>query len=301
MKIAIYGKTFTDDFIPTIQGLFLKLKNYKSEIIVFEPFYEFLLKKIRLRRIKIPLLKTFNEHKDICKKTDFLITIGGDGTLLETVTLVGNFEIPILAINTGRLGFLSNISTKEEIDSAIDKIIKRDSQNIKIDRRTLLRVETKEKIFGKDNFALNEFTIQKYDSSSMITVHVSINNKYLNSYWGDGLIISTSTGSTAYSLSCGGPIILPLLNIFIITPIAPHNLNVRPLIVPDNSIIKIRVEGRSKKFIATLDHRSCIIDSAYELFIKKEKFKINLLKTDEQDFFATIRNKLMWGVDKRNY
>jgi len=215
---------------------------------------------------------------------------------LDTVTLIRDSKIPILGINTGRLGFLSNISI-QEIDQAMDAL---HSKKYTVDERALLKVKTEDNLFGETNFALNELTIHKKDSSSMITIHAYINDQYLNSYWADGLIIATPTGSTAYSLSCAGPIVVPGSENFVITPIAPHNLNVRPIVVSDNSEIKLKIEGRGMQFLASLDSRSETIDSKYELTIVKEKFKIGLIQLENQDFLRTIRNKLMWGIDKRN-
>jgi len=292
MRIAIYGRSFSDNFIPGIQYLFEKLKQSPCEIYVFEAFHSFLKPRVDIS----PEIKIFHKHHEIKGNVDFLISIGGDGSILDTVTLVRDSNIPILGINTGRLGFLSNISI-QEIDLAIDAL---HSKKYKIDYRALLKVKTDDNLFGETNFALNELTIHKKDSSSMITIHAYINNQYLNSYWADGLIIATPTGSTAYSLSCAGPIVVPGSENFVITPVAPHNLNVRPVVVSDNSEIKLKIEGRGMQFLASLDSRSETIDSKYELTIVKENFKIGLIQLEHQDFLRTIRNKLMWGLDKRN-
>jgi NAD+ kinase len=292
MRIAIYGRSFQDNFTPGIQYLFEKLKQLNGEIYIFEAFHSFLKPRVDLSSD----VKIFHKHHEIKGKVDFLISIGGDGSLLDTVTLIRDSKIPILGINTGRLGFLSNISI-QEIDQAMDAL---HSKKYKVDERALLKVKTEDNLFGETNFALNELTIHKKDSSSMITIHAYINDQYLNSYWADGLIIATPTGSTAYSLSCAGPIVVPGSENFVITPIAPHNLNVRPIVVSDNSEIKLKIEGRGMQFLASLDSRSETIDSKYELTIVKEKFKIGLIQLENQDFLRTIRNKLMWGIDKRN-
>jgi NAD+ kinase len=292
MRIAIYGRSFSDNFTPGIQHLFEKLKQFPCEIYVFEAFHSFLKPRVDIS----PEIKIFQKHHEIKGKVDYLISIGGDGSILDTVTLVRDSNIPILGINTGRLGFLSNISM-QEIDLAIEAL---HSKKYKVDERALLKVKTEDNLFGETNFALNELTIHKKDSSSMITIHAYINNQYLNSYWADGLIIATPTGSTAYSLSCAGPIVVPGSENFVITPVAPHNLNVRPVVVSDNSEIKLKVEGRGMQFLASLDSRSETIDSKYELTIVKENFKIGLIQLEHQDFLRTIRNKLMWGIDKRN-
>lgn len=292
MRIAIYGRSFNDNFIPGIQYLFDKLEQKSPEIYIFEAFHSYLKPRIKFSENA----KLFYKHNDIRQNVDFLISIGGDGSLLDTVTLIRDSNIPVLGINTGRLGFLSNISI-QEIDQAIDALF---SHSFKIDKRTLLRVNTEDNLFGETNYALNELTIHKKDSSSMITIHAYINEQYLNSYWADGLIIATPTGSTAYSLSCGGPIVVPGSENFVITPISPHNLNVRPVVVSDNSEIRLKIEGRGVHFLASLDSRSETFDSKYELTIVKENFKLSLIQLEHQDFLRTIRNKLMWGIDKRN-
>lgn len=292
MRVAIYGRSFGDSFTPGIQYLFEKLKKVPCEIYVFEAFHSFLKPRVNID----PEVKIFHKHHEIKGKVDFLISIGGDGSLLDTVTLIRDSNIPVMGINTGRLGFLSNISI-QEIDLAIDAL---HEKKYKVDYRALLKVQTDDNLFGETNYALNELTIHKKDSSSMITIHAYINEQYLNSYWADGLIIATPTGSTAYSLSCAGPIVVPGSENFVITPIAPHNLNVRPVVVADNSIIKLKIEGRGMQFLASLDSRSETIDSKYELTIVKENFKIGLIQLEHQDFLRTIRKKLMWGIDKRN-
>ncbi|MDC0339342.1 NAD kinase, partial [Flavobacteriales bacterium] len=221
---------------------------------------------------------------------------GGDGTILDTITAIGDSEIPIVGFNTGRLGFLAN-NAKEDAKHIVEMLIK---GNYELEQRSLLSLETDDELFGENNFALNELTVHKKDSSSMMTIHTYINDEYLNSYWADGLILSTPTGSTAYSLSCGGPILIPQSKNFVINPIAPHNLSARPLIVPDDVEIKLRIEGREDEFLATLDSRTRTINNATELKIVKSKFFINLVKFEGQNFYNTIRNKLLWGMDKRN-
>ena len=224
------------------------------------------------------------------------MSIGGDGTLLDVVTLVRDSDIPIIGVNTGRLGFLANIGT-DNIDKAINEIV---TNSYKVDRRALVKLESTVPIFGETNYALNEFAIYKRDASSLIVIHTYINGEYLNSYWADGLIVATPTGSTAYSLSCGGPIIFPKSESFVITPVAPHNLNMRPIVVSDDCVISFEVEGRNDSFICTLDSRIATIDSNVQLAVTKEKFGINLIRMHDDDFMHTLRNKMMWGVDKRN-
>jgi NAD+ kinase len=272
--------------------LFHKLNEYKTEIFIFEPFYHFLKQRINLNGN----IKTFGSYSDLNTTIDYMLSLGGDGTLLETLTYIRNLGIPVLGINTGRLGFLANVA-KTEISLAIDALAEK---KFEIENRALLSVTSPNNLFGEVNYALNELTIFKKDSSSMITIHTYINGAYLNSYFADGLLVATPTGSTAYSLSCGGPIVMPDSQNFIITPIAPHNLNVRPLVIPDSNTIKLKVEGRSSHYLASLDSRNEIIDSSVELTIKKADFSLRLIRLENQNFFNTIRNKLLWGLDKRN-
>jgi NAD+ kinase len=227
---------------------------------------------------------------------DFLLSIGGDGTLLDSVCVVGKKEIPILGLNTGRLGFLANVAT-DKIGEAIEELAK---GNYQIESRVLLSLSSSKKLFHGANFALNEFTIHKKDTSSMITVHTFIDGKYLNSYWADGLIVATPTGSTGYSLSCGGPLITPGAKNFVITPVSPHNLNVRPIIVSDEAEISFEIEGRTDKFMISLDSRSTSIASEVKLSVKKEAFSAKLVKLPSYHFFDTLRQKLNWGLDLRN-
>ena len=227
---------------------------------------------------------------------DFFLSIGGDGTLLDSVCVVGKKEIPILGLNTGRLGFLANVAT-DKIGEAIEELAK---GNYQIESRILLSLTSSKKLFHGVNFALNEFTIHKMDTSSMITVHTYINGKYLNSYWADGLIVATPTGSTGYSLSCGGPLITPGAKNFVITPVSPHNLNVRPIIVSDEAEISFEIEGRTDKFMISLDSRSTSIASEVKLSVKKEAFSAKLVKLPSYHFFDTLRQKLNWGLDLRN-
>lgn len=292
MKVAIYGRSTNENISEQIQLLFHKLNEYKAEIHIYEPFCAFLEQKMQISGS----VKTFRSHADLNKDTDYMFSLGGDGTFLETLTYVRNAGIPVLGINTGRLGFLANVA-KNEINDAIEALV---NKKFSIEQRALLRVTAPNNLFGEVNYALNELTIFKKDSSSMITIHTYINGDYLNSYFADGLIVATPTGSTAYSLSCGGPLVMPGSQNFVITPIAPHNLNVRPLVISDNNIIKLKVEGRSSHYLASLDSRSEIIDSSVELTLQKADFYLNLIKLENQNFFNTIRNKLLWGLDKRN-
>jgi NAD+ kinase len=292
MRVAIYGRSTNDNLSEHIQLLFRKLNEYKAEIFIYEPFYLFIKEKLT---IEGPV-KTFTTHTDISDKVDYMFSVGGDGTFLETVTFIRESKIPILGINTGRLGFLANVA-KTEINGAIEALSKK---KYSVEKRALLSVTKPENLFGNFNCGLNELTILKKDSSTMVTIHTYINGDYLNSYFADGLIVATPTGSTAYSLSCGGPLVMPGSENFVITPIAPHNLNVRPLVISDNNVITLKVEGRSPNYLVSLDSRTEIVDNLTEITLKKADFSIHLIKLEDQSFFNTIRNKLLWGLDRRN-
>ena len=292
MKIAIYGQRLEDNYLSFIQVLFQDLLNKDVEVVVCEKFYKDLSERIELDN----RLKIFKDHLDM-DGVNYLFSIGGDGTLLKTITYVRDSNIPIFGINTGRLGFLTSIAT-EEIEFAIDAILAGDFD---LDRRTLLSLETENNLFGEVNYALNEITLQKKDTSSMITIQVYLNGEFLNSYWADGIIISTPTGSTAYSLSCNGPIILPGSGNIIINPIAPHNLNVRPVVVPDDTELTLKIKGRTDNFLVALDSRSLTVPLSMELKITKSSHQINILRLKNHSFLKTLRSKLIWGHDKRNY
>lgn len=292
MKVAIYGRTVDKEFEHYVKEFIYILKQHKIDFLIEKKFYDFLVKRMQL---SVENSKTFESHEDIKNTIDLIISIGGDGTILETITLIKDANIPIVGINTGRLGFLANIA-KEEIQTAIQAILDR---KYVIDERVLLKINTQSKIFSDFPYGLNEIAVQKKDSP-MITVHTYINDEFLNTYWADGLIISTPTGSTAYSLSSGGPIIVPHSGNFIITPISAHNLTVRPIVIPDSSVIKLKVESRSNNYLISFDHRSVIMDNSEEIIISKAEFKIKLLKLNTTDYYSTLRSKLMWGIDKRN-
>ena len=289
--IAIYARTTNENITQDVRKLLLRIVGTGMGIIIYEPYYRFLRQKLDLGKD----IQTFKNHKELIKKTKYLISLGGDGTLLETIRLVRDSGIPVLGVNTGRLGFLANAS-RQDIDAVLDALI---TKKFKLDKRALLKLETKIGLFGDENFALNEFTIVKKDPT-MMTIHAYIDGQFLNSYWADGLIVSTPTGSTAYSLSCGGPIVVPDAKNFIITPIAPHNLNVRPIVIADNEKLTLKIEGRSNTYLVSLDSRSEIVDPTAEFTICKANFYINLIRLQDHNFFNTIRAKLMWGMDKRN-
>ena len=292
MTIAIFGSPYPEHFTKYIQHLVKKLESEHVKIIIEEDFNNFLQNNIRFTS-KIEVFKSYETLKE---RADFLISIGGDGTLLKAVTYVKELNIPIMGINTGRLGFISSISATQ-ISDAINDILKKEYT---INERTLLELNTSKNLFKDKNFALNEVAVSKKDTSSMIRIDAYIDDEFLNTYWADGLVISTPTGSTGYSLSCGGPIIMPGTNNIIITPNAPHNLNVRPIVINDKSVIKLKVEDRDQLALVSLDSRSRAFDSETELIIKKTDFKIKLIQPQNNSFTSTIRNKLMWGLDKRS-
>jgi NAD+ kinase len=292
MTIAIFGSPYPEHFSKYIQHLIKKLETEHINLIIEEEFSIFLENNIRFNKS----ISTFNSYETLKNKADFLLSIGGDGTLLKAVTYVRESEIPIMGINTGRLGFISSISA-DQIDDAITDILK---GNYKINERTLLELSSDKNLFKEKNFALNEVAVSKKDTSSMIRIDAYVDDEFLNTYWADGLVVSTPTGSTGYSLSCGGPIIMPGTNNIIITPNAPHNLNVRPIVIDDNSVVKLKVEDRDQLALVSLDSRSRAFDSETELIIKKANFKVRLVQPQNNSFTTTIRHKLMWGLDKRS-
>jgi NAD+ kinase len=292
MNVAIYSRKVNKQMIAHFELLLSVLQSYG-----WKPVLERGLKKQLEGKIAdVKNYQVFDSHKDFQSGIDLTISLGGDGTFIETVGYIRDSKVPILGINTGRLGFLANIS-REDIESRLQMV---HEKRYEYQLRSLLRIHTEEDLFGDDNFALNEVTLHKKDTSSMITVHASLDNKYLNSYWSDGLIVSTPTGSTAYSLSCGGPIVTPGCKVHILTPIAPHNLNVRPMVVPDHLPIRLSVEGRERKYLLSIDGKSRNIRNGAEVLIEKAEFMINVIKFEDNNFLDTIRNKMMWGIDKRN-
>ncbi len=293
MKIAIYGRITGKELPPALQGLFDKLEKHGAELLIGKEYHKCLTEQFTINS-KVKELDDFNQIRGAA---DFLLSIGGDGTILETISFVRNSGIPVVGINTGRLGFLAGVTVEQAGESVIENLAAR---KFSLDKRTLLRLDTDNNLFGDVNVAMNELTVQRKDSSAMMSIHAWVNGEFLNSYWADGLIISTPTGSTAYSLSCGGPLMIPDAKSFVITPLSPHNLNVRPLIVSDESEILLKVEGRSPQYLASLDARTKTFNESEELRIRKGDFKISLVRFDNQHFFDVIREKLMWGVDKRN-
>ena len=293
MKIAIYGRPFNDPAVlPYIQQVFDVLAQHKVDIYLHKQLYDYLDGKIR--GVKYDVL---GDHDHLRKSIDVLITLGGDGTMLDMVTLIRDSGTPVIGINFGRLGFLASVN-KNDIAAAIYAVV---NKEFTIDSRELLEIDSEEKIFGDDNFALNDITIHKRDDAAMITMHAFLNNEFLNSYWGDGIIISTSTGSTAYSLSCGGPILFPQSESIAVTPISPHNLNVRPIVLPDNSRLAFDVECRSANYLVSCDSRTAIVEKTMKFNIQKAGFQLNLIRLNNESYLSTLRNKLLWGLDARNY
>ena len=293
MKIAIYGQYYKPEDKIYVEELLQALKIHEIEFLIEHNYYAG-LKKI------IPTInaETFSSHTELDDSFDFMFTIGGDGTILRAVTYIRDSNIPIVGINTGRLGFLATVK-KEEINTAIEQLLQK---KYIIHKRTLLSVTTTPKINGLSslNFALNEVSVSRKNTASMITIETYLDQEYLTSYWADGLIIATPTGSTGYSLSCGGPILIPHAKSFILTPIAPHNLNARPLVIPDETKIKLMVSGREDKFFLSLDSRITTIDSKTQIFIEKSDFTLNIAEINQQTFIKTLRDKLLWGQDVRN-
>jgi NAD+ kinase len=294
MKIAIYGRQFNNSVLPYVQQVFDCLAKNNIEPFVFEKYSQFISGKIFFPK----KFHIFKNHSELLKsEADVMISLGGDGTLLDTVTLIRDSNMPVIGINFGRLGFLASIN-KDDIQSAINSLCHR---NFLLDTRALLTVESELKLFKDENFALNDITIHKRDTSAMMIIHAYLNGEFLNSYWADGLIMATPTGSTAYSLSCGGPIILPKSGNMVITPISPHNLNVRPIVLSDTNELSFEIEGRSAKFLLTCDSRTEEIDNSVRITVKKAGFNINLIRLSNENYLSTLRNKLLWGIDARNY
>ena len=289
MKVAIFGQYYQNDTRPIIKDIFVFFNRNNVELVIEEKFLEILYKE----EIVSKKYNTFASHEDLDSSFDILISIGGDGTILRATTFVRDSGIPILGVNAGRLGFLAKVQ-KENIESFLQIVLEK---KYTISERTLLNIECRDIDL---NFAMNEIAVSRKDTTSMITIETFLNGEYLNSYWADGLIISTPTGSTGYSLSCGGPILTPNVNGLVITPIAPHNLNARPLVIPDDTEIKLKVSGREEQYLVSLDSRITSISNNSELVINKTPFKINMVEIPDETFFKTLRNKLLWGEDKRN-
>ena len=293
-KIAIFGRVFNTSVTPYVNHLFDYLAQKNVELIIHDEFYAFLKEESNCPK----MLPTFSNHADLPQGIDFMLSLGGDGTMLTAVSIIRDSGIPIAGINFGRLGFLANIP-KTEVENALDQIL---TKQYTIQQRALLCVESPDQdLFDGENFALNDITVFRHDTSSMITIDAWLNGELLNAYWADGLIIATPTGSTAYSLSCGGPIIMPGSGNFVVTPISPHNLNVRPVVVSENIELCLKIDSRTDKYILSCDSKSETLSTDIKLVIKKAPFRINLIRLEKDSYFGILREKLLWGIDVRNY
>ena len=292
MTIAVYARSTRDNHSAYIEQMNTYLKSEGVELIIHSTFYNY-LKNTHNFKVELP---TYSTSEELIAKAYYVICLGGDGTMLETVSLVRKSGIPMLGVNTGRLGFLSPVN-KDDLLEALKLLLK---EKFTLDKRVLIEMSGCNNCFNEVNYALNEFSIHKKDSSSMINIDTFVDGIFLNSYFADGLIVSTPTGSTAYSLSCGGPIMMPDSDNFIITPIAPHNLAVRPIVSSNNREVRFNVSGRADEFNVSLDSRSKKVAIGSEITIKKADFRLNFIKLEGQHFFNTLRNKMMWGLDKRH-
>lgn len=294
MKVAVFGRFYNETTTTSVERLFDYLLEKNADAYIETEFFNLIKKESP----NFDDYKSFKTFDTLDKSFDFLVSVGGDGTILRAIIFVKDMDIPIIGINTGRLGFLATIQVNQ-IENAIQNII---DGKYKISERSLLSVETSPKNdqISSLNFALNEVAVSRKNTTSMITVETHLNNEYLTSYWSDGLIVSTPTGSTGYSLSCGGPVITPDTNSFVLAPIAPHNLSARPLIIPDSTEIQLKVEGREESHLISLDSRIATLENGTIIKIKKADFKIKMIDLLDESFLDTLRKKLLWGEDKRN-
>jgi len=292
MLVALYNRTFEEQDVPMLKHILQLLEFHKIQTVFYRDFYLALQKYVPFSTTP----RLFTGRVDLPAHTDMLFSLGGDGTMLDTVSFVGNSNIPLIGINLGRLGFLAAIP-EEELEGAILSLVR---GSYTLEKRSLIHLDSSVPLFDGAPYALNEFTIHRKDSSSMIKIHTYLNGEFLNTYWADGLIVATPTGSTGYSLSCGGPVVFPQASSFVITPVAPHNLNTRSIIVPDDNVISFEVEGRTEQVLCTLDARTESVGMGVQLAVKRESFTISLVRPDEHNFLKTIRQKLYWGIDRRN-
>jgi len=292
MKVAIYSRGLDIEQENPLLILLEELNKHDAEILLFNTLFE----QFNIPQALCNKIQQFSGYEDLGESVDCVISLGGDGTMLDTITLIREKNIPVLGINFGRLGFLASIS-REELSTAVDALV---NHTFIIDKRTLIHLDSNTPLFQDAPFALNEFTIHKKDTSPMIKIHTYMNGEFLNTYWADGLIVSTPTGSTGYNLSCNGPILFPDSSSLVITPICPHNLNVRSIVIPDNNIISFEVEGRADEFIVAMDARRELVPKTVQLAVRKEAFNISLIRLNENTFLSTLRTKLTWGLDKRN-
>ena len=293
MKVAVFGSIISREMAPVLEKLFGHLERLKVKTYLYHPFLENLVQQTSLNPVVAGTFRSGEEMEDDIR---YLFSIGGDGTFLHSFLAIRRFDIPVVGINIGRLGFLADISQEHIIDGVSDIL----NGNYTLAERSLLEVKMHGAPDFDFNYALNEMTVSKTDSSSMIRIDAWINGEHMNSIWADGLIIATPTGSTAYSLSVGGPILTPDAENFVITPIAPHNLTVRPVVVPDHYEILLKLDGRGSQYLTSLDSRSVNVDLSTTITVKKADFKLKTIHLPNQSFFNTIRNKLMWGADRRN-
>lgn len=294
MKVAVFGRFYNETTTISVERLFDYLLKKNADAYIETEFFNLIKKEAP----NFDDYKSFKTFDTLDKSFDFLVSVGGDGTILRAIIFVKDMDIPIIGINTGRLGFLATIQV-DRIEKAIQNII---DGKYKISERSLLSIETSpvNDDLKSLNFALNEIAVSRKNTTSMITVETYLNGEYLTSYWSDGLIVSTPTGSTGYSLSCGGPVITPDTNSFVLAPIAPHNLSARPLIIPDSTEIQLRVEGREESHLISLDSRIATLENGTIIKIKKADFKIKMIDLLDESFLDTLRKKLLWGEDRRN-
>lgn len=292
MTIALFGKNLAPENGIYMKQLLELLRDNGCKLLVYNRFAE----QIETLVPEGLHYDSFSSYADLKGRAEMLFSIGGDGTILDAVPFVGDSGLPVLGINLGRLGFLSSVS-KNEIRMALDNVL---SGRFTTEKRTLLELVSPNDVFGEVKYALNELNVIRNPEHSLLAIKVWVDDKFLNTYWGDGILLATPTGSTAYSLSAGGPILAPNAHDFVITPIATHNLTVRPVVIPDDSVVRISVEGREKQFVFSMDSHTCALPTSVELVVRKASFCIHLVRMDGDDFFSTIRNKLMWGKDNRN-
>lgn len=293
MKVAIYGQYYQNSTEPIIRDIFVFFNKNNVSLVIESEFLKILYEKEIVRKS----YETFTAEQGLDESYDMLMSIGGDGTILRAATLVRDSGVPILGINAGRLGFLAAVQ-KDDIESFLQFIIEK---RYTVSERTLLNLTTEPHVAGLSiSFALNEISVSRKETTSMITIETYLNGELLTSYWADGLIVATPTGSTGYSLSCGGPILTPDVSSFVITPIAPHNLNARPLVIPDNTEIRMKVSGRENNYLVSLDSRTTTVPNESVLTVRKNDFKIRMVEIPDQTFLKTLRTKLLWGEDKRN-
>lgn len=293
MRIFIYSRVLKEKDAPILQELIRTLDDLEMQYIFPRQYWQ----QIEAMEVLKGELDVLDDWEDlVSQQVDLVITLGGDGTILGCLKWVVDSGIPILGVNLGRMGFLADIE-KSRVRQALEAV--RDGQYT-LDKRSVIKLESNIELFGKLPYAINDFTLLKRDTSSMVTIHAYVNGDYLNTYWSDGIIVATPTGSTGYSLSCGGPIIFPSSNNFVVTPVAPHNLNVRPIVIPDDAVVSFEIEGRAENFLCTLDSRFETISSSVKLAVKKADFHIAMVQLEEGNFLNTMRDKLTWGLDKRN-